>query len=131
MAQTVRNFEIPVRKTMLASPVPLHSARKRSRGFNQSELLAGLLAKEFGLSLVSDNLFRTTHTAPQVECEGFKERRKNIEKAFSVRNPEEFRDKRVLLVDDVSTSRATLDEAAGALKEAGAVSVWGIVVAKG
>ena len=131
MVRTVKNFEVPLRKTMLMAPIPLHPARLRSRGFNQSEMLASILAKEFELELVADNLFRRVHTSPQVECTGFKERRKNIEKAFAVKNPSALGGKRVLLIDDVSTSRATLDEAAGVLKEAGAISVWGIVVARG
>ena len=66
-----------------------------------------------------------------IEMSDFKKRKENIADAFKILRPDEFKNKKIILIDDVSTSRSTLEEAAGVLKEAGAKSIWGMVVAKG
>lgn len=116
--------------TML--PVPLHPKRLRERGFNQTELLANLLAERLRLPLLSSKtLQRRIHTPPQVSLPGRAERQKNLLNAFYVSNPGSVQDKIILLVDDVTTTGNTLNEAAKVLKQAGAQKVWGLVVAKG
>ncbi len=110
-------------------PVPLHRKRLRERGYNQSRLLAQELGKLTSLPVVDDCLIRKRYALPQARTQTVDERRSNVADAFSCRDGR-LRDKQVLLIDDVSTSGATLDACARALKEAGAASVWGLVLAR-
>lgn len=110
-------------------PVPLHQKRLRERGYNQSFLLARELGKRRGLPVIPDCLIRLRHVLPQARTANVAERRQNVAGAFACRD-ERLRGKAVLLIDDVATSGATLDACAAALKEAGAVSVWGLVLAR-
>jgi len=110
-------------------PVPLHPKRLRERGYNQSGLLAQELGKLTNLPVVEGCLIRRHHTPPQARTTTVEERRSNTADAFVCRD-RELRDRSVLLIDDVSTSGATLDACAAALKDAGANSVWGLVVAR-
>ena len=131
LVETIKINQIKIPKTIILVPVPLHPAKLRRRGFNQSELIARGLSEKLGLISVAGNLSRQKNTEPQVNFSDFKERRKNIFGVFFVKNLREFAGKKSILVDDVSTSRGTLDEAAAALVRAGARSVWGMAVAKG
>jgi len=110
-------------------PVPLHQKRLRQRGYNQSRLLAQELGKLINLPVVDDCLIRLRHAPPQARTSTVDERRSNVADAFTCRN-HKLRGKQVLLVDDVSTSGATLDACAAALKAAGASSVWGLALAR-
>ncbi len=104
-------------------PVPLHRARLRERGFNQSLELARPLAKRLGIPLIIDGARRTRPTVPQTGLR-LKERQKNVRGAFAVM--QDFTDKRIAIVDDVMTSGATVEALARALRKAGAgaVEVW-------
>ena len=110
-------------------PVPLHKSRIRERGYNQSTLLAKELAKLSGLPVLHNSLVKHEKSAPQARSASVEERKKNVSGVFSVRD-ETIKGKAVILVDDVSTSGATLDACAGVLKEAGAISVWGLILAR-
>ena len=110
-------------------PVPLHRKRLRERGYNQSSLLAKELGKLADLPVVDDCLFRQRHAPPQTRSSTVEERRSNVAGAFVCRD-HRLQDKQVLLIDDVSTSGATLDTCAAALKAIGATSVWGLVLAR-
>ncbi len=110
-------------------PVPLHHKRLRERGYNQSRLLARELAKLSGLPLVDGCLVRERYTTPQARTSNVDERRNNVADAFACRD-RRLEGRAVLLIDDVATSGATLDACARVLKEAGAGSVWGLVLAK-
>ena len=110
-------------------PVPLHQKRLRERGYNQSRLLAQELGKLTNLPVVDDCLIRQRHAPPQARTPTVDERRSNVADAFFCRD-RRLQDKQVLLIDDVSTSGATLDACARVLKEAGATSVWGLVLAR-
>ncbi|MBI5599073.1 MAG: ComF family protein [Deltaproteobacteria bacterium] len=124
----------------LIVPVPLHCKRLKTRGFNQSLLIAGEMAKTLSIEVDRLSLKRTRHTAPQVEMKE-KERLENVKGAFEVTDlrwsisrplwsisrprrptsrPCRFSGKRVLLVDDVFTTGATVRECSKALKKAGA-----------
>ncbi|MBE7413767.1 MAG: ComF family protein [Deltaproteobacteria bacterium] len=100
-------------------PVPLHPKRIRERGFNQSLLLARALCKGLGLPLARAGLERTRDTEKQTGL-GADERKKNVAGAFRVRKPGSFRGMRVLLIDDVYTTGATIRECARALRKDGA-----------
>ena len=110
-------------------PVPLHRKRLRERGYNQSKLLAKELGKLTSLPVVDDCLIRERHASPQAGTSTVDQRRRNVIDAFTCRD-HRLQDKQVLLIDDVSTSGATLDACAAALKAAGATSVWGLVLAR-
>ena len=113
----------------VAMPVPLHRMRLRRRGFNQALLLARGISRRFSVPLSYDNLLRTRHTRPQVELSG-KERVENVRGAFAVSRPGEVLDRKVLLIDDVFTTGATMNECARVLKEAGAASVTVLTLAR-
>ncbi len=119
-------FRIALDKAVLV-PVPLHSQRERNRGYNQAEILAVDLGKRLGVP-VKDILTRVKPTTSQVG-KTQKERRENIKGVFQLRGTVDA--KTVLLVDDVLTSGATLNEAAKTLKKAGVKSVWGLALAHG
>jgi len=110
-------------------PVPLHQKRLRERGYNQSRLLARELGRLTDLPLIDDCLVRQRHTPPQARTSTVAERRSNIADAFACLD-HRLREKRVLLIDDVATSGATLDACAAVLKASGAASVWGLVMAR-
>lgn len=100
-------------------PVPLHWRRRWTRGFNQALDLARPLSKHFGIPVMKGNLRRVRYTKPQVRLVS-KERESNIKNAFRVHNSARVAGKKLLLLDDVITSGATLNECARVLKRAGA-----------
>jgi ComF family protein len=110
-------------------PVPLHSARKRERGFNQAELLALALHQLTGLPL-QNALQRTRYTTTQTQFDR-NERMENLRGAFRLRRGSNVQDLRMLLVDDVLTTGSTLSECAKVLKKAGAISVHAATAARG
>lgn len=110
-------------------PVPLHPSRLRERGFNQSLLLGKTLGKIHHKMVLAGALRRIRNTIPQVQLD-HSEREKNVRGAFAVRNQEEIMDKRVLLVDDVFTTGATVNECARVLKKAGAKEISVLTLAR-
>ena len=106
-------------------PVPLHRKRWRERGYNQSALLAQELGRLSGFPVVEDCLVRHSYTPPQARSAGVSERRKNVADAFSCLDSR-LEGKQVVLIDDVSTSGATLNACAKVLKAAGAATIWGL-----
>ncbi len=113
----------------LLVPVPLHPKRLKERGFNQSEILARELSRHFSLELGPAVLERCRYTTPQVELAA-SERKINILGAFVCSDPS-VKNKNVILVDDVFTTGATMQECAKVLKKSGASEVWGLVIARG
>ncbi len=120
----------------LVVPIPLHAARRRERGFNQSAMLAKGLAQALGkrrAGKVPPNagacLRRKRSTIPQTGL-SVAARRENLRGAFEVARPEAVRGRCIVLVDDVMTTGATLSAAARALKRAGAARVMGLTLAR-
>ena len=109
-------------------PVPLHRRRLRERGYNQSGLLARELGRIIRLPVINDCLARERHNPPQARTSTVEERRSNVLDVFACRDSR-LQDRKVLLIDDVSTSGATLDACAAAVKQSGATSVWALVLA--
>jgi ComF family protein len=106
----------------LVVPIPLHKSRLRSRGYNQSEILARQLSERLGLESRNDVLVRVAHAVPQSELPTATARHSAMLGGFAIRcNASKVVDgKRVLLVDDVFTTGSTVKAAADALKSAGA-----------
>ncbi len=108
----------------LIIPVPLHVERLRERGFNQSLLLAKRLSKHIKVNLNYEALVKTRNTLPQVSLEREK-RLKNLKGAFSI-NPNHkkvIEGKTILLIDDIITTSATIQECSKVLKKEGALMV--------
>ena len=109
-------------------PAPLHPRRLRSRGYNQSALLARGVAAGLGIPLRETLLLRVTDSRPQVEARNRDDRRANVIGGFTC--PEDVRGVRVLLIDDVATTGSTLSECARVLKAAGAPAVYALALAR-
>jgi ComF family protein len=113
----------------LLIPIPLHWRRLLSRRYNQSAWLAYGLSKQIHIPVNVTSLKRIRHTKPQARCD-LKDRAKNVRRAFAVVHPERLRDKIIVLVDDVITTGATLEEATRELLNAGAREVRVLTLAK-
>ncbi len=113
----------------LIVPVPLHPRKERKRGFNQSRLIAEKIASEMNLEFC-DGIKKIKDNKPQAQCVSPEERIENIKDSFAVRNPERVSGRNIILVDDVFTSGATMDEATNVLKMHGAKKIIALVFAK-
>ncbi len=114
----------------LIIPIPLSKKRFRQRGYNQSELIAKCLSDKLSVRISADNLIKIKNTPSQVEIKDREKRIKNLEGSFGLANPESVKNKTIILIDDVSTTGATMKEASKILKSAGAKKVIGLVVAR-
>lgn len=110
-------------------PVPLHPQRRRERGYNQAELIAKPLARSLGLPMRPALLVRTKPRPDKLKLTR-RERWTSVRGAYSTREDSTVDKLRVLLVDDVFTTGATLDACSRALREAGAAAVIGLTVAR-
>ena len=110
-------------------PVPLHPKRLNRRGYNQAELLAREVAETRGMSLSASALRRTKAGESQARTGSISERLHNVVDAFSCTDTS-ISGKRILLIDDVCTTGATLEACAAALSAAGASQISGLTVAR-
>ncbi len=110
-------------------PVPIHPRRQRFRGFNQAQYMAEQVGKSLGISVDAEFLVRTEDTRPQKNL-GVTERISNLRRGFAVKSSEKFY-RRVLLVDDIYTTGATLEACGMILKEAGAEAIYFLCVCIG
>ncbi len=116
---------------LIVCSVPMHRKKLKNRGFNQSEEIAKCFCEELDLPFVPELLLKTKTTLPQAELIK-EERAKNILNVFEI-NPlfgQLVENKEVLLIDDVFTTGATMEECARILKQNRACRVWGAVVAR-
>jgi ComF family protein len=111
-------------------PVPLHPRKKRMREFNQAEYLAVALRHAVQVPVLNRNLRRVKETVTQTALHA-RERAANLRDAFAVRHAEALAGKRLVLVDDVFTTGATMDSCAKVLLKAGAEDVIALAVARG
>jgi ComF family protein len=112
------------------TPVPLSPQRARARGFNQSALIARSLARTLGTPYDEHLLARIAHRKPQSDTEDIFERRENIKGCFALAPGADVQNKKIVLVDDVTTSGTTFTEAACVLKAGGAKKILALAVAK-
>ena len=121
-------YRIAIPSGALLIPIPLHKKRERTRGFNQSRLIAEALAQKLGPELRGDVLHKIKKTQPQMEL-AREERLKNMDGVFAVSDTSIVRNRTILLLDDVKTTGATLESAARVLRAAGSKKIWAITVA--
>ncbi len=130
----IHKQELPLPDLII--PVPLHPYRLRWRGFNQALLLAKFLSDNLSLHypllLENEILQRTRFTVPQMSLQQQKQRQKNIKNVFSIdaKKKKAIENKKIWLIDDVTTTGTTLKEAGKVLFKNGAQEVWGIVLAR-
>jgi ComF family protein len=128
LAGTLKQY--PLSKATLIVPVPLHPERERARGFNQAALISRELSMAASLPLDEGSLVRTHHTTRHRAGMDARDRRETVENAFFVRYPAMIAGERVLLVDDVFTTGATVSSCARVLLEAGAADVYVLTIAR-
>jgi ComF family protein len=128
LAQGCREF-LQERRAELIVPVPLHPKRLRWRGFNQSLLLARQVSRAYKLPVDPFVLYRDRETPPQTQL-AEDERRKNVRGVFATYPEKALKGKRVLLVDDVYTSGATVNECSRVLLRGGAKEVTVLTLAR-
>ncbi len=113
----------------LVIPVPLHPRRRRERGFNQAAVLSRDLSRLVAIPCCENALVRARDTVPQIGLSD-SERLRNVRQALRCRRPDVVSQKRLLLVDDVMTTGATVCSASEALLDAGALRVSVLTVAR-
>lgn len=121
-------FTLGKRDFDLVIPVPMTKFAKKKRGYNQAELLTADFCDIIKLNCCADVLEKVRET-PQQEKLDYASRRENLDGVFKVSSGDRVKGKRILLVDDVKTTGTTLNACAKALKQAGAVYVFGLTVA--
>ncbi|HWQ41383.1 MAG TPA: ComF family protein [Desulfosporosinus sp.] len=119
--------QLPVVDGVVA--VPMHATRLAERGFNQAEVIASALHWELGLQIIP-GVERIESTISQVPLSR-QERLHNLKGAFAVRQPEYLKGRSVWLVDDVTTTGATLEAVAEVLRESGVQAIYGLCLAAG
>lgn len=117
-------------KNCIMTAVPLHKKRLRERGFNQSDCIARGISAMFAIPYNPRLLSRVLHTTPQTKLQEREKRLRNMHGAFTCATPDAVRGKTIILVDDVTTTGATLEACARVLQSAGARTIIALVVAK-
>jgi len=125
MINYVKDLCLPIDSVI---PVPLGEKRRKERGYNQAGLIAYPLALEFGWNFLPDGLIRCRETESQVGLNAM-ERHENVRNAFTA-NPKKVAGKKILLIDDVATTGATISSCTEALKAGGALDVFAITLAR-
>jgi len=122
----MQNFKHP-----LLVPIPLSRKRHRERGFNQSTLLCKTLQQlsPKSFTLETNTLIKPKETTHQAHIKDRQKRLKNIIGSFSVQHPEKIKNRNIILIDDVTTTGATLTEAKKVLKNAGAKKIIAVTIA--
>ncbi|MBX4188163.1 MAG: hypothetical protein KW793_03450 [Candidatus Doudnabacteria bacterium] len=129
MAEEIQNLELESYfRDFIVIPLPLHPTKKRWRGFNQAEFIANRFSQFFEQKIQTRVLLRKIRTKTQAELND-EQRINNVKNAFFC--IEAMTGEKIIIIDDVSTTRSTLKEACIALKKAGAKEVWGVTFAQG
>ncbi len=120
----------PLNSADLIVPVPLHPGRERERGFNQAALLARELARLSKLPLDEHSVVRRVQTGRHRAGMDARARRESVANAFAVRHPDAIKGRRVLLIDDVFTTGATVSACAAVVNNANADEVLVLTIAR-
>lgn len=120
MISTIK--EMNIKDIDLIAYIPIHRRKEAIRGYNQSELLASYIAKELDVSISMKNLVKIKWTKEQNTLDRI-QRLKNLKDSFYIKNPSEFYNKSILLIDDIITTGSTFNECSRLLIEKGAKAV--------
>lgn len=120
----------PLNSATRIIPIPLHEERLKERGFNQAAVLSKAVAQLSKLSVDENSLVRVVHAEKHRSGMDAKARRDSVKDTFKVVSPRLVKDEKILLVDDVFTTGATVSACAEKLKEAGACKVFVLTVAR-
>jgi len=123
------NANFPTKNIDLITAVPLHKHKLQERGFNQSKLIADKLSEFFKIESSHNNLCRVKKTVSQVTLSAQK-RKLNTADAFACKDPDKFKNKRILLIDDIFTTGSTLNECAKVIKQSGAKNITCLTIAR-
>lgn len=126
----LNKYFLEFKKNEIIIPIPLHRRRLFKRGFNQAEIIAQIIAKYFNLEIRNDFIKRAWRTEEQTKIKDG-ERLTNVIGAFVCKNNKKIFGRDIILIDDVYTTGATMQECAKVLRAAGARDVRGVVLAKG
>ncbi len=131
LATYIATLKLPLDQ-FIATPLPLSAKRLRARGFNQSSLIARRFAEAVGMPFEERMLKRIHHRRPQSETEDIFERRENVRGCFALDDASGIAvaNKKIFLIDDVTTSGTTFNEAARILKSNGAKKIIAVAVAR-
>ncbi len=110
-------------------PVPIHKKRKKSRGYNQSELIARKISNDFNIPIYTDVLIKQKNNKMQSSLNK-SDRIKNIQNVYKVKNEDKIKEKNVLILDDIYTTGLTTKECKRTLENAGAKQVGIMIIAK-
>jgi|SRR5687767_417916 len=120
----------PLDQSTVVIPVPLHREREKDRGFNQAATIGSQLARKLKLPFVDNTLVRTSHSEKHRAGMDASARRDSVAKAFAVSYPRLVEGEKILLVDDVFTTGATVSACAEALLAADAAAVFVLTIAR-
>ncbi|MFN2498688.1 MAG: ComF family protein [Pyrinomonadaceae bacterium] len=120
----------PLNQATRIVPVPLHLERQKARGFNQAAVIAQALSARVSLPIDEISLTRTEHTSRHRAGMDARDRRESVANAFTISYPALIAGERVLLIDDVFTTGATVSACANALLDAGAAEVFVLTIAR-
>jgi ComF family protein len=122
LIEFINTYQLEIKKFDFVVPVPLHSAKLRQREYNQAEVLATYIAKNFHLTLLKDALYKIKNTPSQTELDA-QRRMENIVGSFKINPKINLKEKDILLIDDILTTGATTSEIAKIIKLSGAKKV--------
>ncbi|HEX3280399.1 MAG TPA: ComF family protein [Pyrinomonadaceae bacterium] len=122
--------QYPLNRATRIISVPLHKEREQARGFNQAAIIGRALADAVSLPIDEISVKRTAHTTRHRAGMDARDRRESVENAFTVAHPALVAGERILLVDDVFTSGATVSACAKVLLQAGAADVFVLTLAR-
>ncbi|MCF6463964.1 ComF family protein [Clostridium sp. Cult1] len=107
--------------------VPIHRRKEAFRGYNQSQLLGDYVSKKLNIPILRNHLLKVKWTKDQNRL-GKIERQNNLQNSFKTNNIEDFKGKEILLIDDIITTGATLEECSKSLMESGAKKIYGLAL---
>ncbi len=124
MIDTIRQYDL---KADILIYIPIHRRKEAIRGYNQAALLALYISKSLNMPLIESNLIKYKSTKDQSHSDKY-DRSRNLVDSFKILKPFEVRDKEILLIDDIVTTGATMEEASKVLIESGAKKVSGLAI---
>lgn len=118
-----------LKKYDIIIPVPIHKNRRKTRGYNQTELIAKNIAKELNLNFMNNILIKKRNIIPQSQLSKI-ERKLNIKNAFCLQHADLIKNKKILIIDDIYTTGTTVNECAKLLKAEGCNKIGIMTLAK-